>query len=154
MNITETTIISIVTAAATAITALGTAFVAFWGYWRKARAELESELQRRFNEKKWEVYTEFTKFLHRYMADSPNHFDGSMPATTADDLIPLSSQITLIGSDKVVEAHSLWRQAAKDLGPGEEATRQLLYKLVVEMRRDLGNQHTKLEYEELLKSLA
>jgi hypothetical protein len=134
----------------TAATALITAYITFWVNWKKARADLENEFQRRFNDKKWEVYTEFTKFLRHYsnrnFGDSGNDSD--------DELGLLASQILLAGSDKVVRAFQLWRESARVHGNSDETAREKLFHLVLEMRKDLGNRQTRLESDVLWKALS
>lgn len=134
----------------TVVTALITAYVTFWVNWRKARIDLENEFQRRFNDKKWEVYTEFMKFLQHYtdrdQSDSDNNSD--------NELVLLASQILLAGSDKTVKAFRLWRESAKVHGDGDETTKGKLFQLILEMRRDLGNRQTRLESDILWNVLS
>lgn len=133
----------------TVATALITAYVTFWVNWRKARADLENEFQRRFNDKKWEVYTEFMKFLHRYTNKNRDDLDNNSDS----ELILLASQILLAGSDKTVKAFRLWRESAKVHGDGDEITKDKLFQLILEMRRDLGNRQTRLESDILWNAL-
>ncbi|MEP0803979.1 MAG: hypothetical protein HRF47_00700 [Chloroflexota bacterium] len=133
----------------TVVTALVTAYVTFWVNWRKARTDLENEFQRRFNDKKWEVYTKFMKFLHRYTDKKRDDLDNNSDS----ELILLASQILLAGSDKTVEAFRLWRESAKVHGDDDEITKEKLFKLIREMRRDLGNRQTRLESDILWNML-
>lgn len=146
MNAIDNTILQSLIAA---VTALITAYITFLISWRKTRADLENEFQRRFIDKRWEVYTEFTKFIRHYTdrsrSDSDNNSD--------DELVLLASQILLAGSDKVVKAFQLWRESAKVRGDSDETTRDKLFKLILEMRRDLGNKQTRLESEVLWGTL-
>ncbi|NWG35673.1 MAG: hypothetical protein HXY42_14680 [Chloroflexi bacterium] len=110
---------------------------------RKGRDDLEIEFSSRFNDRKWEAYTEFAKFLHRYLGGRRDESDDPFD----DQLVPLASQILIAGSDEVVRSFRLWREAATVYGDGDNAAREELYSLVLEMRRDLGNRRTRLETE-------
>jgi len=149
MDAIDGALISFVTAV---LTALVTASITFIGYWRKARADLESEYSKRFNNKKWEIYTEFTRFLHKNIGEEQDSYENS--SLSDSDLINLVSQIMLVGSDKVISAYRNWRVSANVKGIGDVATKQKLFLLIVEMRRDLGNKSTKLDFDDLLESLS
>ena len=146
MDIANEIVVAFLTAVGTAVV---TASVTFVGYWRKARADLESEFSRRFNNRKWEVYTEFTKLLYQNLAGIQRNFDVPFPNFNESDLISIASQIMLSGSDNVIHAFRLWRESVHVNGPGDDLSKQRLTSLVVEMRRDLGNKFTKLEMEDL-----
>jgi hypothetical protein len=137
----------------TVATAFLTSYVAYLWSWKKARADLENEFLSRFNTRKWDVYTEFTKFLHKSINDNRDNPGIVTPISMDEGLISLAPQVLLAGSDKVVSAFRLWRESTQVYGLGDEATRDKLFKLVVEMRKDLGNKHTKLEIADLLGAL-
>ena len=126
------------------ITALATGVFASMEVWRRKKADLEREFQKRFNEKKWEVYTEFAKLLQ---APSLSTFemDHRQEAETA-----IASQIVLIGSDEVVRAFRDWRESAAVHGKAQRVTSEKLFVLVANMRRDLGIKYSNLEVDDLL----
>jgi hypothetical protein len=126
------------------------AFITSRGIWKKARADLENEFSSRFNTRKWEVYTEFTKFLRGHINQDRNNRDNY----PAEELASLASQVLLAGSDKVVKAFRSWLESIKVYGPGDDITRDKLFMLVLEMRRDLGNKKTRLESNDLWGALS
>ena len=126
------------------VIALATGAFTFMGFWRQAKADLEQEYLKRFNDKKWGVYTEFAKLLQ---APSLNTFetDYRQEAETA-----IASQIVLIGSDEVVRAFRDWRESVAVHGKAQRVTNEKLFALVANMRRDLGIKYSNLEVDDLL----
>ena len=131
-------------------TAVATGFVTSWVYWRQARADLDKEYQSRFNTKKWEVYTEFTKLLHSFLMSNSADLAG---ATQQQDEIVLASQLVLIGSDEVVRAFRDWRESSMAYGKSHAVAKEKLFNLVAKMRNDLGIKYSKLALEDLLGDL-
>ena len=131
-------------------TAVVTAGLTFLGFWRKAKAELEQEYLKRFNDKKWEVYTEFTKLLHSFLTNNSADLAG---ATRQQDEIVLASQLVLIGSDEVVRAFRDWRESSMAYGKSHAVAKEKLFNLVAKMRNDLGIKYSKLALEDLLGAL-
>ena len=136
--------------AGTLLVAAATSGLTFLGFWRKAKADLEQEYLKKFNSKKWEVYTEFTKLLQTFLADNSNDLSGweQIPAE-----VPLASQLVLIGSDEVVRAFRDWRETSMVYGKAQKETKEKLFMLVAKMRNDLGIKYSKLEIEDLLGAL-
>ncbi|MBE0683777.1 MAG: hypothetical protein IH589_17870 [Anaerolineales bacterium] len=132
------------------LTAFATGFVTSWGYWRQAKAQLEKEYQSRFNTKKWEVYTEFTKLLHGFLINNSVDLAG---ATQQQNEIVLASQLVLIGSDEVVRSFRDWRESSMAYGKSHAVAKEKLFNLVVKMRNDLGIKYSKLALEDLLGAL-
>ena len=130
------------------LTVFATAVLAWLGLWPKVKADLEKEYSLKFNDKKWEVYTEFAGLV-RDMVDEQT-FD-------PDDLhrrkVSLASQIILIGSDDVVSAFQAWHAMAELLEKGHSDTEDKLFDLIASMRKDLGNKYTRLSKEVLLGAL-
>lgn len=128
------------------ITAIATSVFASWEFWRRKKAELEQEYLKKFNEKKWEVYTDFTKLLQDLLADKLE-----MEQQPAEIL--LASQLVLIGSDDVVRAFRVWKETSMVYGKSQVETKEKLFMLVATMRNDLGIKYSKLEVEDLLAAL-
>lgn len=132
------------------VAAFATGVLAYFGFWRKAKAELEQQYLITFNEKKWEVYTDFTKLLQKLLSDVSLDLQND-DQTTAETA--LASQIVLIGSDEVVRAFREWREAVVIHGKSQQVTRKKLFTLVAKMRNDLGIKYSTLEVEDLLGAL-
>lgn len=134
----------------TILTAFATGIITSWVYWRNKKAELEQEYLKRFNEEKWEVYTEFTKLLYNLLLDETVDFPGwgQLPAE-----VVIASQLILIGSDDVVRAFRDWRETSMVYGKSQVETKQKLFLLIAIMRNDLGVKYSKLEVEDLLGAL-
>ena len=147
MNVLDNLTIGFLTSV---LSAFATGAITFWGFWRKEKAELEKEYSSRFNSKKWEVYTEFTKLVHEIMGDGPASLTHITGRPTEGSL---ASQIVLIGSDKVVNAFRVWRETNLAYGQAHVITTEKLFELIAEMRRDLGNKYTRLSMDDLLGSL-
>lgn len=132
------------------VTAFATGCLTSWGFWRKAKAELEQEYLKRFNDKKWEVYTEFTKLLHSLLTGKSTELTG-LEQQLAE--IALASQLVLIGSDEVVRAFHDWRETSIAYGKSHSASKEKIFYLVAKMRKDLGIKYSKLTVEDLLGAL-
>ena len=114
------------------------------GFWRQAKADLEQEYLKRFNDRKWDVYTEFAKLLQAPPQDIFE--DGRRQAAKT----AIASQIVLIGSDEVVRAFRDWRESMAVHGKAQRVTDEKLFLLVANMRRDLGIKYSNLEVDDLL----
>lgn len=126
------------------VIALATGAFTFMGFWRQAKADLEQEYLKRFNDKKWGVYTEFAKLLQAPPQDIFE--DGRRQAAET----AIASQIVLIGSDEVVRAFRDWRESMAVHGRAQRVTDEKLFLLVANMRRDLGIKYSNLEVDDLL----
>jgi hypothetical protein len=133
------------------VTALATGVFTSWGFWRMKKAELEKEYLKKFNEKKWEVYTEFTESLQNFLADKETDF--SDPVRSLSEETALASQLVLIGSDEVVKAFRAWRETSMVYGRSQKEAKDKLFMLVATMRNDLGIKYSKLEVDDLLGAL-
>lgn len=129
------------------IVAIASAVLTIFGFWRKAKAELEQEYLKRFNEKKWEIYTKFTKALQVLMV-----FDGSHVGNRELET-HLVSQFVMIASDDVLHAMREWRLTGTSFGYSADETREKLYSLLVEMRNDLGIKYSRMGADDLLEVL-
>jgi hypothetical protein len=127
-----------------------TAGFTFFGFWRQAKADLDKEYQSRFNTKKWEVYTEFTKLLQGILNEKSVDL---ADVTQQPAEIALASQLVLIGSDEVVRAFRDWRETSIAYGKSHTVAKEKLFNLVAKMRNDLGIKYSKLGIEELLGAL-
>ncbi len=132
------------------ITAIFTSRISSSQYWRQKKADLEAEYSSRFNTKKWEVYTEFTALVPEINGNGLSDINTPIVTTSINSLAP---QIVLAGSDNVVIALRRWRETNEVYGPGDTVTKDKLFELIVEMRKDLGNIHTQLANEDLLGAL-
>jgi hypothetical protein len=133
------------------VAAIATGIVTSWLYWRQAKADLEKEYLKKFNEKKWVVYTEFTSLLQDLLSDKETDFP-ELERHVSNETA-LASQIVLIGSDEVVKAFHAWRETSRVYGKTQKETREKLFILVATMRNDLGIKYSKLEINDLLGAL-
>ena len=134
------------------LTAVATAGLTFLGFWRKAKADLEQEYLKRFNDKKWDVYTEFTKSLQEFLADKETDFSDPVRRSSSEETA-LASRLVLIGSDEVVKAFRSWRETSMVYGKSQKESKEKLFILVATMRNDLGIKYSKLEVDDLLGAL-
>ena len=146
-NIIVPLLITIVTSFTTGIIA---SIIASRQYWMQKEADLDAEYSSRFNTKKWEIYTEFIGLAPKLISDDTNSGDTYEETSSLD---ALAAKIVLVGSDDVVTAFRIWRQANDSSEPGNKITNEKFSRLIAQMRKDLGNQYTQLELIELLKAL-
>ena len=143
-------LINILTAA---VTSIFTAAFAYWGFWRQAKAELEKEYQKRFNEKKWNTYTEFTISLRKMLEKAQARESESLSFSIDESLMNLATELLLVGSDDVVKAFRNWRTLSTINGPTDVSTLNTLFSLINEMRKDPGIKTSDLFIEDMLGSL-
>ena len=127
-----------------------TAAITFWGFWRREKAELEKEFSSRFNSKKWDVYTEFIKLAPQLINGNANEENIPTEIYSVDSL---AAQIVLAGSDDVVTAFRIWREANETYEYGHEVIKEKLSRLIAQMRKDLGNKYTQLEVDDVIGAL-
>jgi hypothetical protein len=129
--------------------ALATAFFTARFYFYQATADLKSEYQRRFNERKWETYTAFAKTVKGvFTSTRAGRVDRDLPKHIAQ-LEEFVSDLWLVGSDDVVRRVLKWRHTSQAASPGKESLLDLA-EILIAMRRDLGDTSTKIEGRDLL----
>jgi len=149
MNIDPTTIIIPV------VSILGSVLLSALGsflYVRQARIDLVNEYEKRFNEKKWKTYLDFTtNVLKQLRLAATQDYDSESAADI--ELNSLTAELLLVGSDAVVIAYRQWRKFEQVNGQRDTETLNLLFRVVIEMRRDLGNSKTQVNLDHLLGML-
>jgi hypothetical protein len=127
------------------LVALATAFFTSRFYVHQATTDLRHEYQRRFNEKKWNVYTGFASTVRDVLVSTKaGRLDRDQPKQIAR-LYDFISELWLVGSDNVVRAVLIWRQTSD---PKDVLVK--LADILIEMRKDLGDTGTKIEPRDLL----
>jgi len=148
-----------VLAGLSALGAIGAAAATAWFtarfYYLRASAELQAEFQSRFNERKWQAYTDFADTVRELLEDVRR------PAGKRKDinkhflprLYKFTAALWLVGSDEVIRAVGDWREtsnkAADDASAGPEGIVALV-NILIAMRRDLGNLESKIEPRDIL----
>ena len=133
--------------------ALVTSVLAIRRYRSQARIDLQKEFDSRFNEKKWEVYLDYIELI-RGMFYREQNLEANSIKLSDEEIMPLASQILLIGSDDVVKAFQHWQKLRKTKGLDHKATVEVLFAVIMEMRKDLGYRLSQLEFEEMLGVIA
>jgi hypothetical protein len=136
------------------VLALATAFFTSRFYVHQAKADLQKDLERRFNERRWEIYTAFSGILiDMIQASTDNRLNKDLPRLIRE-LQAFIGRLWLVGSDDVVEAVLDWRRstadAASDTPMGSTRSMMKLLKILVAMRRDLGDARTQLTARDIL----
>jgi hypothetical protein len=140
-----------------------TAFITSLLYVRQAKADLKKEYESRFNEKKWEVYSgiielfmlQFEYFLHK-----DDYYDGKLDSDGAVQFKQLIDKysvlrkkveggILLVGSKEVVESFLCWELVTMNNSPRTAKATESLIKLINNIRKDLGNEYSKLNHDDL-----
>ena len=113
-----------------------------WLQFRKARAELEKEYQSRFNQKKWEVYSQIIQNFIESI-----HHPGKKAAFEWTKSV---NNLFLIGSDQVISGHN---KLIDEMTSNTEMKLDLIANLIVEMRKDLGSK-TNIKPDEIKELIA
>jgi hypothetical protein len=136
------------------IVALATAFFTSRFYVHQATVDLQREFDRRFNDRRWDIYTEFSKLLIDLLqASTDDRVQKQMPKFI-QRMREFIGRLWLVGSDDVVKAVLRWRRYTQSVEDGSaEANTQAIVELLnilVAMRRDLGERDTELSARDIL----
>lgn len=126
---------------------------------QRLEADLEREYQSRFNERKWEVYVNFSNILRdmlKSIRESPKK-QAQQQAKLLKDLQDFVGDLWMIGNDDVVEAFNTWRNTTFEEHVNDTQDKKLqvlidMMKIVIEMRKDLGYESSRIEPADLLKT--
>jgi hypothetical protein len=148
MEIAGTLVTGVVLAIATA---LATAYFTSRFYVHQATTDLRSEYQRRFNEKRWEVYMGFADTVRDLlMSAKRGRVDKDQPKFI-ERLYDFIGGLWLIGSDDVVRSVLAWRRIAQDeQKAGSTEALLSLVEIMVAMRKDLGDTTTEIQGRDIL----
>lgn len=142
------------------VAALLTALLAYIGFWRQAKADLEKEYQKKFNEKKWDIYTKFIKSIQELLEQNLSSPGGPGIGISNriinkidNDLMAIATQMLLIASDDVIKEFSSWRSISTINGFTQKDSLTTLFDLIVKMRKDLGNNTNEMDIVDMLGSL-
>lgn len=115
-------------------------------YTNQTKAELQKEKDAAFNQKRWEVYSSFSDLIGNVITRGSNIKSEKSNESIGSDLFALTNDLWLVGSDGVIEAVAelflYLRREEEQKTVAEMFT--YLYKILIEMRRDLGNTQTKI----------
>ncbi|HEY5533834.1 MAG TPA: hypothetical protein VIL99_02680 [Ignavibacteria bacterium] len=118
-------------------------------YLRQAKIDLKKEYEKRFNEKRWNTYNIFTENVIKVIKLLSEEHDNSINDLNLG-FQKFVAEFLLVGSDAVVTSYKEWRVLSHVNGPRERETMEALFNVVIEMRKDLGNQYTKVKLQDLL----
>ena len=144
---------SLVIASLGVLSSIGLSLLGSFVYVRQVKADLQKELEVRFNEKKWQSYTKFTDKIRRILAIEDPVQSARLFQHLETELQDFASEFLLIASDDVVKEFAQWRILYSVNGPRDDAAVKQLFSLIVQMRIDLGNTTTELDYQDLLPTL-
>jgi hypothetical protein len=136
------------------LVAIITAYASSTFYVRNVKADLRKEYESRFNERKWETYTEFAGMVSRVLEDTKNKKTVETKRYTAE-LFRFTGSLWIVGSDKVIEAFIDWKQHTSKVSAGEIEDKNFasllkLAQIIIEMRRDLGYTSDRATAKDLL----
>lgn len=134
------------------IVALATAYATSRFYFHKAQADLQKEYESRFNQKKWDAYSQFSSTVRDMLKAQKA---GTLKRDTSkfvSRLYDFIGQLWLVGSDDVIEAVLEWRRTAHAGQNGKPSPNLLedLTGIIVAMRADLGERKTSVDSKQLL----
>ena len=118
---------------------------------RKTKEEIDILFKKKYNEKRWDLYTEFitlTQAMISSIHDSNIRFH-----SFAQNLSGIGTKVMLISSDDVVKKYGSWRILSDVNGVGDLESLKKLFELINSMRIDLGNVESELGLDELLKTI-
>ena len=101
---------------------------------KQINADQKRDISNKLYDKKWEMYSEFASKYDEFKCTLGN--DEMNPQEFIDQLSPILHELLIVGSPEVLEAISLWHtqyHTGKD-----ERTNFYLMKIIMEMRKDLG----------------
>lgn len=126
---------------------------------QRLEADLEKEYQSKFNERKWEVYVDFANIIRDMIVNikAPENKQKQEQKKLLRKLYDFVGDLWIVGSDDVVLAYNAWRSSSSlenDERTQEEKPQVLtdLMQIIIEMRRDLGYESSKIEPADLLKT--
>ena len=133
--------------------AFATSYFAYRFYSPKLKAELQKEYKSRFNERKWEAYTEFANIIYQVLDNNNEEdFEEDLPTYTSQ-LHEFLSKLWIVGSDEVVNSVNEWLRYSRKHSYDEQKTGESLVRLiniVIEMRKDLGYKESQIRPKDLL----
>lgn len=150
MNGTVTT--ALITIVSSLILAYATARLQIY----HAKADLQKEMDSRFNERRWEVYIAFADLIRQLWLTSQvtNERDKARAmATIYKQLHEISNKLWIIGSDDVIKAVAEWMRYLRSSNAGGVDTFVLLNDIILAMRRDLGNRNTDVTYQDMFTAI-
>lgn len=117
----------------------------------KTREEIKSFFEKKFNDNRWALYTEFVLLIDRTLQRSGTEHSQHFIYET--ELSKIGTKIILIGSDEVVELYGSWRALSSVNGIFDVTSMHILFDLINKLRIDLGNDSSKLDLDKLLKCI-
>lgn len=132
---------------------LATAYFTSKFYVRRVRADLQKEFESRFNQRKWEAYREFGKLLRDITLSSKEGKTAKEQHKFIRRFYDFLPEVWLVASDRVTRAFLSWRSTSiqsQVTGSASPESLLNLFQILIEMRKDLGYEKTKLAPEELL----
>jgi hypothetical protein len=156
MNSDPTTTINMTTIIVSIMTIIGSVLLSVVGsflYIRQAKIDLVNEYEKRFNEKKWKTYLDFTTVIVKFFKIAKTRDNVSLRERYELELDHLVADLLLVGSDSVIIAYRDWRTILYMEGYFEATSLRLLFDVVIEMRKDLGNNKTQVDFDQMLGML-
>lgn len=104
---------------------------------RKVRVELLQEYNKKFNQKRWEVYIEFIEYVSFLIHNDTDHqnYDDIFKQ---QKLSGIEQKILLIGSNELIKALGEWKVVSRVNGGRSIEAVDSMTKVINLMRNDLG----------------
>ena len=115
----------------------------------KTKEEIRGIFEKKYNENRWDLYLNFINIVQKMLGHAgADRFPWEEFYPSLDDI---GMKIMLISSDSVVELYGSWRLISSVNGMYDLQSLRLLFKLINELRKDLGNEASTLDLDKLLK---
>lgn len=134
--------------------AIPTSYISFLFYKRQIKEDLRKEYLSRFNERKWETYTEFSKLVVSILTTAKQNQE-IKPEEYTSRLFGFTGSLWIVGSDRVVQAWADWlkiTRSANETGAKPDPYKVIggMIKIIKEMRIDLGYTDDKVDETDLI----
>lgn len=134
------------------LTIVLTAIIAGIGYVLKIEIEKRREIEKQLSEKKYGVYISIIElFFSMFETIWKNKEQGNVSEETIDKLFKIVEGLVIYGSDNVVKKFAYWKTQAA--GSNGSDALVLFIDVIIEIRKDMGNQNTKMNMDDLLGML-
>lgn len=116
---------------------------------KKARQDVFSTFEKKFNENRWTLYLEFVLLIEEMIRFSgEEEFPHERFETRLSNI---GTKMMLVSSDNVVKLYGDWRSINLVNGFFDITSMNLLFELINQLRIDLGNTASQLDLDRLLR---
>lgn len=128
------------------ITIVLSTIIAGIGWLLKNEIEKRREIEKQLSETKYNVYVSLIEVIFSIFENVIKKKDEAVPEEAIDKMFKIVQDLIIYGSDSVVKKFSQWKQLGS---VGGEMTIILITEVIIEIRKDMGNQNTKMNIDHL-----